>query len=131
MASCPATPVPNILEIKKRFKLYGNEFGNDFYKIKFDSAPNDEELGAKYVFSLKDAVDDCPEYLINPIVLEKHALKHRLKIHKIVPFPSFYLEFKDRFKSLLQRMRAIPAKGLTDLDRSVIELYSVLIMKKY
>jgi mRNA (guanine-N7-)-methyltransferase len=47
------------------------EFGNDLYSVKFDSGTPIKEFGHRYRFTLIEAVDDCPEYLINIQVLTR------------------------------------------------------------
>jgi mRNA (guanine-N7-)-methyltransferase len=47
------------------------EFGNDLYHIQFDSGAPFKEFGHGYRFTLIEAVDNCPEYLINIQVLTR------------------------------------------------------------
>lgn len=49
---------------RRRIENYGAEFGNEYYTIKFETTEI-KTFGTKYWFTLCDAVDDCPEYLID------------------------------------------------------------------
>lgn len=40
-------------------------FGNSVYQIKFDDIERRPVFGHRYVFFLKDAVDDVPEYIVH------------------------------------------------------------------
>lgn len=52
-------------------------FGNDVYKVQFDNTPSEEMgTGSKYLFSLEDAVQECPEYLV-----PTHLLNHYFHLY--------------------------------------------------
>lgn len=48
------------------------EFGNSIYKIRFEDA-GEKEFGHKYHFELKDAIDDCPEYVVPVPTLNRYV----------------------------------------------------------
>lgn len=57
------------------------EFGNPLFRISFDpNAMWPERLGSRYTFTLLDAIDDCPEWLIPPQVFEECCRRHGLTV---------------------------------------------------
>lgn len=52
----------------------GLSFGNGVYSIEFPQKENFPKYGAKYIFTLQESVDKCPEYLVHPQVLEAYFL---------------------------------------------------------
>ena len=62
--------------VKKLRSLPDNEleFGNSFYKIRFETKKDWPLFGHCYWFALEDAIDDCPEYLIHLPTLERYFL---------------------------------------------------------
>lgn len=50
------------------------KFGNSVYTIEFPHGcwEDPPQYGAEYLFTLKDAVDRCPEWLVHLTVLEKY-----------------------------------------------------------
>lgn len=111
--------VPYYREILKRI---GNslECANEFYKIRFETKPDPEVLGAKYFFTLEEALDDCPEYLVNPYVLEKYAEEFNLKIMSYNSFPDFFNANHKRYKDLLYKMKVLHPLDLKPSEREVI-----------
>jgi hypothetical protein len=45
-------------------------------QVTFDRTDEFPEFGAKYTFSLEDAIDDCPEYLVHFTVFKRYVLWH-------------------------------------------------------
>ena len=62
--------IPNANWIYKKMVTEGLSFGNSIYRITFESA-EPRLFGHKYQFELADAIDDCPEYLINHCTFKK------------------------------------------------------------
>ena len=63
------TPDANVL-VKQLRNVDGLRFGNDVYSVEFNSRhrdkafPGTHPFGVEYTFTLKDAVDGVPEYLV-------------------------------------------------------------------
>jgi len=56
---------------KKLRSEKGLYFGNDIYRIEFEQKENFPEFGASYLFTLKDAVQNLPEYLVHIATLQR------------------------------------------------------------
>lgn len=106
--------IPDAQEIRKRLLnpddcKDGMTFGNQFYKLKMDlpvTTKHPSPFGIRYEFTLKDAVDTCPEYIVPSSVLrricEEFGLEHVLE----APLPQFYDTFAQvpEYQQLLGRM---------------------------
>ncbi|PVU85361.1 hypothetical protein BB560_007047 [Smittium megazygosporum] len=77
---------------KKLASVEGTKFGNSIYSVDFEKKESDEVFGRKYVYSLVDAIDSCPEYLVHFPTFKKLALEYDLKLVKKQPFHEFYNE---------------------------------------
>lgn len=69
--------IPNSNWIVKKLRSLPSdqlEFGNEFYKIRFEQKNEYPLFGHCYWFALEDAIDDCPEYLIHLPTLKKYIL---------------------------------------------------------
>jgi len=100
--------IPDANDIMKRQQIANSDlFGNDVYKIKFLSDPNNLPIfGAKYHFML-DGVVDCPEYLVYFPVLEELASKFQLRLVEKMRFDEYCAKSLRNGKFLMQRMSAV------------------------
>lgn len=122
--------IPNPSALLRRFKNYGNNFGNEFYSVKFVNEfekVNDKKFGEQYFFTLKDALEECVEYLIDFDLLESECLKMGLRI---VEFTDFISYFNENVKKHLDLYNKMVGKKMTDKELAVPQLYSVLVIKK-
>lgn len=105
--------IPDAYDIMKRQrKVNADTFGNDIFKIKFLSDPNDLPIfGAKYNFHL-DGVVDCPEFLVYFPAFEKLAKKYSLKLVESVRFEDYFESKIGRGKGLIEKMQAVERYGL-------------------
>ena len=134
--------LPNAHWIMKKFATtVGNTFGNTLYQIRFEKQEKEKEennnnnkkrrrlFGEKYFFSLQDAIDDCPEYLVHPQTFITLAAEYNLDLVQHEPFHQFYAKHVDRaqFHSLLTRMRA---DNISMEEWEAIGIYSVFAFRK-
>ena len=93
-------------------------------------------LGISYDFALKDAVDECPEYLMPIDTLVTLAKKANLDLVLNVPFPEHYDNIRGESQSLelLYRMKVLDRitgqPTLTEEEWEVTGLYSALVFQK-
>jgi len=95
----------------------GLSFGNDIYKITFDSKDSFPLFGCRYNFYLEGVVN-CPEFLVNIDVLNILAQEQGLELVSMSTFSDFY----DRYKKQ-------PFK-LSKEEWEVLTLYVVIIYRK-
>lgn len=105
--------IPDAYDIMKRQrKVDADTFGNDIFKIKFLSDPNDLPIfGAKYNFHL-DGVVDCPEFLVYFPAFVKLAKKYSLKLVESERFEDYFESKIGRGKGLIEKMQAVERYGL-------------------
>lgn len=131
--------IPNAEALVRRLKKYGNNFGNRFYRVNFLSA-NDPSgaaevetmyrnglFGATYTFLLKEAVEECPEYLLNEGVLIREAEAHGLVLVKNEIFLDLLNQYIRKDKPLHARM--VGCKISTE-ELAVVELYRAMVFVK-
>ncbi|XP_003747248.1 mRNA cap guanine-N7 methyltransferase [Galendromus occidentalis] len=100
---------PNAYELIRRLKESDDlSFGNDVYRVTFDSKEEFPLFGCKYDFHLEGVVD-CPEFLVNFEMLKILAKEHGLQIVKCWTFEEFYNEYRneDEGSFLLTKMNAL------------------------
>lgn len=128
-----------------KHKLKDNElgeFGNDLYQVKFHEKPpldgdfSDKPFGNGYNYSLKDAIDDVPEYLVPfetlRTICEQHEMVLKLKKNFIEFFneniPSY---FKKLNNHLIQSIKRSDGKyGVEGLEKEAVEFYLVFVFQK-
>lgn len=124
--------IPNIYTLLRRYKNYGNGFGNDYYKVHFDDKYEDIlkkecKFGIAYKFTLAEAVDDCKEYLIPHNILTEECKENGMELIEHVSFMDFYNKNYLRYKEMHDRM---VKQKLNIEEQKVLELYSVIVYKK-
>ena len=95
----------------------GLTWGNSICKLEFDPDTDKDafpEFGARYKFTLHDAVDNVPEYLVHFAVLKRVAGEYGLDLVLREEFPDFFAKYgKDpRFEDLLRIMRVDRLSGM-------------------
>ncbi|KAG9288312.1 hypothetical protein G9A89_021343 [Geosiphon pyriformis] len=97
--------------VKKLKNLPSNtlEFGNSIYSIRFEQKEEYPEFGHKYWFDLKEAISNCPEYLVRFAHFEQLASEYGLRLIYKKRFHDLYDEAKEEsvFRDLLYSMRVI------------------------
>ncbi|RKO82806.1 guanine-N(7)-methyltransferase domain-containing protein [Blyttiomyces helicus] len=124
--------VPNCYWLVKKLRHDGLVFGNSILTVKFDSEKA-SRYGHKYNFELKDAIDDCPEYVFHFPTFEKLAAEYGLKLLYKKPFHQLYREESeiDAHLQLMQRMNVVNDEGTVSADEwEVTGLYVACAFEK-
>ncbi|KAI8825712.1 guanine-N(7)-methyltransferase domain-containing protein [Fimicolochytrium jonesii] len=111
--------IPNAYWLVRKVEAAeGLEFGNSILKIKFETKRPYKEFGHKYWFELKDAIDDCPEYLVNFRTFERLASEYGLELVYKKPLHELYEEESrdPQYKELLYRMNVVNDQGTMSAD---------------
>ncbi|OCH95194.1 guanine-N(7)-methyltransferase, partial [Obba rivulosa] len=101
-------------------------FGNNVYKIRFESRTQRPIYGQRYWFYLQDAVDDVPEYIVHWDNFLKLAAEYRLHLTYKKEFHELFEEHHthSEFGPLLERMRVVDANGESQMDEDQWEAAS-------
>jgi mRNA (guanine-N7-)-methyltransferase len=81
-------------------------FGNSKFRVRFTgqnwdaqkhelNLPIDQPFGIKYYFTLSNAVEDCPEFLVHFPTLEKLAAEYGLRLVYKANFHQIYFKYSD------------------------------------
>jgi len=127
--------IPDSFKIVKELRAAnGLDIGNEVYSLRsFESKVHFKPFGSKYIFSLEDSVDDCPEFLVHMKVLRKIADEFDLDLKLDSNFHHF---FQDQIKSptnvdLLWGMKALDENGrMTQMEWEAAGLYKVFAFQK-
>eukprot|EP01134_Creolimax_fragrantissima_P007829 CFRG7829T1 len=107
--------------VKQLRAAEGKSFGNSVYNVNFsqDDKESFAEYGCKYNFSLVDAIDDCPEYLIHPSVLAKLANEHNMDMVKYERFHDFFARYEQDSEAAerMIRMHVLGEAGTIPRDQ--------------
>jgi mRNA (guanine-N7-)-methyltransferase len=71
--------------VKKLRSIDGLSFGNPLFSISFEQKDDYPLFGHTYKFALMDAIDDCPEYLVNFPTLKRYVLSVKWQDNKRAP----------------------------------------------
>ena len=86
-------------------------------------------FGVEYVFSLDDAIYECPEYLVNLDVLRNLALEYDLVMESHKTFDYLYHTNKIKHKDLINKMK-LHRNLIPDNQYEVCCLYISVVFKK-
>ena len=133
VASCPDA---NVL-IKRLRAAAGLEFGNSLYHVKFADAHASKAFaagaspyGLAYTFALKEAVEECEEYLVHLPTLTKLAKEYGLELLAATNFTDFFASEWRHHAPLLDRMKVLPAEGAIAAEEwEVAHTYMVLALR--
>lgn len=116
-----------------KYKLLSSDdklsFGNGLYKIKFTTNNINDDFGAEYIFSLHDAIYDCPEYVVKIETLKKLAYDYNLILERCETFDEIYNNNKVKHKDLINKMYLHRDK-IPSLQYEVSCLYCAVVFKK-
>jgi mRNA (guanine-N7-)-methyltransferase len=131
--------IPNAVRIVKRVRELppgATSFGNDVYRVdewSWNPAAEPPAFGARYCFTLTDAVSRCPEYLVHFSVLQRLAAECDMELKYRIAFHEFY---RDHIKvpehlQLFQRMDCLDRNGSIPADQwEALGIYEVFIFRK-
>ena len=123
----------NVLRLVKLFRHVGHSWANPVCALEFDKSLSKEgpfpEFGAKYTFTLIDAVGGVPEYFVHFDVLQRLAKDYGLQLVMREEFPAFFNKYKnvDEYGELYGKMLR---KNPTPAEWEAINLYQVFCFKK-
>jgi len=113
------------------------EWGNSVTRIRFEGTNKlfcTGPYGIKYNFYLKDAIDDCPEYLIPFNALYKLCAKAGLECVRKDNFHKFFYKYveKQELRELLGRMNVLTAteQGMSADEWEACFLYTSFVFRK-
>ncbi|KAJ1915601.1 mRNA cap guanine-N7 methyltransferase [Mycoemilia scoparia] len=130
--------------VKKLRSLKGDqlEWSNSVYKVRFEQKSKYPVFGHKYWFTLKDALDDCPEYLVHFPTFIKLAREYGMELLYRTPSHQYYMETistpqlnnlkGQNYRNLLFRMNVIDemGRGPSPDEWEVTGLYLAFAFKK-
>jgi len=109
------------------------EFGNEVYKIKFPQKESLPAYGCRYWYTLKDAVDNCPEYLVHLETLRQKASQYDLELIDSRPFHD-YISDKTQDKDNLQLLAQIKALNetgtISEKEWEALGIYRIFVFRK-
>lgn len=90
---------------------------NQFYKLKMDlpvTTKHSSPFGIRYEFTLIDAVDTCPEYIVPFSVFRNLCQEYGMEFVLEAPLPQFYDNFAQvpEYQQLLHRMNIMNEEDL-------------------
>ena len=116
------------------------KFGNALYSVQFAEAhlskhfdPATGPFGLAYRFSLKEAVEDCEEYLVHMPTLRQLADDAGLELLYAKNFTEFFAEECGKNSELLERMKVLPPESggrLSEEEWEVAHTYQCVAFKK-
>jgi len=126
--------IPNAYWIVKQIKSRpGLSFGNSVYNVTFEQKDTFPRFGCKYYFTLEDAVDNCPEYLVHFPTLQQIASDYGLEFVFSSTFHQYYLDqSKDpEYAKLFEWMRCLDHRGsISDDEWEAAGIYMVFAFRK-
>ena len=132
-------PDANVLVRRLRASV-SLSFGNSLYSVAFDDAhatkrfdPAARVFGIAYRFTLKEAVEDCVEYLVHLPTLERLAAEAGLEMLYARNFTDFFADECAANTDLLERMKVLPLDEggrLTEEEWEVAHTYMCVAFRK-
>ncbi|KAF9466382.1 mRNA capping enzyme-domain-containing protein [Collybia nuda] len=104
-------------------------FGNSVYKITFDEREEKPLYGHKYLFFLRDAVENVPEYVVNWDNFVKMAAEYDLVPVYKEEFHQVFDEHQEHpeFGPLMVRMKVVDSNGESAMDEDQWEAANIYI----
>lgn len=100
---------PDAFELVKRLEASGSlSFGNEVFKVSFQSKGSYSLFGCQYHFSLEDVVN-VPEFLVYFPLLEHMAKHYNMRLVLKQRFSEYFMEKvkKEHHRSLMMKMMAL------------------------
>ena len=132
-------PDANVL-VKRLRAADGLSLGNSLYQVAFRPqhaskafASNASPFGIAYTFSLKEAVDECEEYLVHLPTLKRLARERGLELLYAANFTDFFANEWQQHAPLLERMKVLPEDGrpLSQEEWDVAHTYMVVAFRRF
>jgi mRNA (guanine-N7-)-methyltransferase len=108
--------------------------GNEVYRAEFTTKrfhPN-EPFGNEYKFYLKDAIDECPEYLVPPNTLTELAKEYKLQLVETMNFHEVWERYSndEKFKTLTENVYKLKDAEMSLDEWEAIYLYRLFVFQK-
>jgi mRNA (guanine-N7-)-methyltransferase len=108
----------------------GTTYGNSVYNIEFKSKEY-SVYGQEYTFTLLDAIDACPEYIVHPQNFISLCKEYGLDLVLLQPFHDFFYDQLDLDGlDLISRMGVFQNGGITKDEWEASGLYSCFCFRK-
>lgn len=125
--------IPDYDVLTNRLKKYGPKFGNTLYRVNFkrtyeEIISSGDRFGLEYIFTLKEAVEDCVEYMIDINALRLSLDDFGLEIIEKEGFIDFYNKKRKLHTDIFEK--TIGDVILSEDDLAVVRLYSIIVIKK-
>lgn len=112
-------------------------FGSSIYNVSFapqhasKSFSAESPFGIAYDFTLKEAVDNCTEYLVPLPTLTRLARQVGLELEEAKNFTDFFATEWGRNRDLLERMRVLPdGASVSEEEWEVAHTYMIVAFRK-
>jgi mRNA (guanine-N7-)-methyltransferase len=94
-------------------------FGNRHYEVRFVKTDEFPLFGAKYFFTLEDAVTDCPEFLVHMPTFVQLAREYGLELDFQMPFHEFFVDMRKDppNERLLETVKVLDATGTISAEQ--------------
>lgn len=102
-------------------------FGNSLFHIKFGNISQNLIFGNSYKFTLKEALEDCEEYLVRFGYLVDEFEKNDFELIENKSFKSFLEENSRKFENLKRKMIK---NEITKEEEEIMGIYRILVFKK-
>ena len=130
-------PDANVL-VRRLRAASGMRFGNDVYSVEFDGKWSGKRFsaaqpfGIAYRFNLREAVEDCEEYLVHLPTLQRLGAAAGLELLYATNFTSFFASEADAHLDLMGRMKVLPEDGspLSDAEWEAAHSYMVVAFRR-
>lgn len=130
----------NVL-VRKIRAVDGDEISSSVYRVKLDERfatkrfARGNAYGIRYLFTLDQNVEDCPEFLVHFPTFEQLALEYDLELLMQCNFHDFYKEFTadnyDEYRNLFRNMKVVDETGTMSPDEwDAIYLYTAFAFRK-
>lgn len=117
----------------------GRTLFNEFFRLEMDqpvSTKFPSPFGIRYNFSLQDALDSCPEYIVPFGEFCRLAAAESLELILEAPLSEFFLTFSQipEYAELMKRMNVVDAANgdlmISEGEREVTSLYLAFAFRK-
>ena len=113
-------------------KVEGKTLKNSVFQANFqcsDDKSFEEPFGNCYTFQLEDAVDPCPEYLVNPQIFIEMAKEFNLSLVENLNFYDFYEKYRNNRETENSRPR-LNVRDMNEDFWTVVKLYTTFVFEK-
>lgn len=124
--------IPDSKEIRRRLLdpqacPDGRVLQNQFYRLEMDQPVTSKltsPFGIRYTFTLKDAIDACPEYIVPSGQFKAMAAQYGLEFILEAPLPEFFTTYSKvpEYEQLMHRMHIVDGDGSLAMSPEELEV---------